>query len=195
MSVIASGLDADIEELCGRPLDGSPCAPRLTRRHLRKVPQRGLRGIHRRSDPGLLPHLILIAHDRTNDPVDGDTWTTCGLRFIPPVRFPPHVVSAKPLPVDRQEVKVGQGVGLGLLQHRRRPRTALLDHVVRRVVHGGPVAASLPRNTCKKTCPHDARAARSRSRTCNRASGGRRSTATRRPRRPRRVATRPRWES
>ena len=45
--------------------------------------------------------------------------------------------------MGRREVEVGQRVGLGLLQHRRRPRAALLQHVARRVVHrddGGGVA-------------------------------------------------------
>lgn len=36
----------------------------------------------------------------------------------------------------RREVEVCQGVGLGLLQHRRRPGAAPLQHVACRVVHG-----------------------------------------------------------
>lgn len=38
--------------------------------------------------------------------------------------------------MGRREVEVGQRVGLGLLQHRRRPGAAPLQHVARRVVHG-----------------------------------------------------------
>lgn len=37
----------------------------------------------------------------------------------------------------RREVEVCQGVRLGLLEDRRRPRAAPLQHVARRVVHGG----------------------------------------------------------
>lgn len=70
---------------------------------------------------------------------------------LSPCSFSPARCWCEAASSGRQGVKVGQGVGLGLLQHRRRPRTALLNHVVRRVIHGGPVTASLPRNTCKKT--------------------------------------------
>lgn len=38
--------------------------------------------------------------------------------------------------MGRREVEVGQRVGLGLLQHGRRPRAAPRQHVARRVVHG-----------------------------------------------------------
>lgn len=38
--------------------------------------------------------------------------------------------------MGRREVEVGQRVGLDLLQHRRRPGAAPLQHVARRVVHG-----------------------------------------------------------
>lgn len=37
----------------------------------------------------------------------------------------------------RREVEVCQGVRLGLLEDRRRPRAAPLQHVARHVVHGG----------------------------------------------------------
>ena len=45
VSATASSPDADAEELCGRLL---VCALRLARRHLRQVPPRGPRGVHRR---------------------------------------------------------------------------------------------------------------------------------------------------
>ena len=47
-----------------------------------------------------------------------------------------HVVGAQALPVGRRKAEVGQSVGLDLLQHRRRPRAAPLQHVARRVLHG-----------------------------------------------------------
>lgn len=56
--------------------------------------------------------------------------------------------------MGRRKVEVGQRVGLGLLQHRRRPRAAPRLHVARRVVHGrhgGGVAPSRRRSTRRST--------------------------------------------
>lgn len=48
VSAIASSLDADIEDLCARPLDGSPVPYVWLDADLRQVPPRGARRLHRR---------------------------------------------------------------------------------------------------------------------------------------------------
>lgn len=74
---------------------------------------------------------------RTSKPVEGNICTKRDLRFILSVSTLLCVVGAQALPLGRRKAEVGQRVGLGLLQHRRRSRAAPLQHVARRVVHGG----------------------------------------------------------
>ena len=132
-------LEDGLEHLPGlrlkpRPIDGAVDSPsatvvvELVHPHLREV-------------PGLLPYLALLAHDRAREPHQ----RACGgehLHDAQPALYLPvgpllHVVGAQALPVGRREVEVGQGVGLDLLEDRRRPQAAPRQHAARRVVHGG----------------------------------------------------------
>lgn len=95
---------------------------------------------HLREVPGLLPCLVLLAHDRARQPHQrprgGEHLHDARPALYLPVGPLLDVVGAQALPVGRRKVEVGQRVGLGLLQHRRRPRAAPRQHVARRVVHG-----------------------------------------------------------
>ena len=90
--------------------------------------------------PGLRPGLVLVAHHRSRQPEQGllrgehlnDAAAALDLAVGPFL----DVVGPEPLPVVLGEVEVGQGVGLRLLQERRGPGAAGLQHLAGDVVHG-----------------------------------------------------------
>ena len=113
-----------------RPVDPARAALVVEPHHLRL-----------REVPGLLPCLVLLAHDRAGQPHQRRRrWEH--LHHPRPalylaVRPLLDVVGVQALPVRRRKFEECQGVRLGLLEDRRRPRAAPLQHVAR---HGGGIA-------------------------------------------------------
>ena len=111
-------LEAGLEHLPGlrlkpRPLDGTADSPSTTVVVELVLP-------HFREVPGLLPYLVLLAHDCAREPHQrargGEHLQDTRPAFYLPVGPLLHVVGAQALPARRREVEVCQGVRLSLLE-------------------------------------------------------------------------------
>lgn len=136
-----------------RPVDGAvdsssaPVVVELVHPRLREV-------------PGLLPYLVLLANARAREPHRRARGRE-HLHDARPALYLPvgpllHVAGAQALPVGRREVEVGQRVRLGLLEDRRRPRAAPLQHVAGRLVHGGHGGGVAPAEHLREDPAHAA---------------------------------------